>query len=237
GPQEVPGESQARGWVERTIGRWQGRLDRSEGWFARLARRVRRNLERFVGRDEPLLRGLRKTDSVVIHHPQSWTQDQASTAWSAYIRQRKRHHAIWLVVNAVLGVPLVALAVLPGPNLVGYWFAYRVACHTLALLGIQKALGRRFEVWFRPDPTLEDALENLGPEHLAKVAHACGLRGLDVFLLDGLPHRPVEPRRHLTDDPARSLQDRGHEGPVSDPSTTRSNRSPGDGREVGRCGS
>ncbi len=240
GPVKLADDVHPKGWLESTLGRLQGRFARSKGWFARSAKRIRKVLERFVGRDEPLLRGLRNTDSIVIHHPASWAQDQARSAWMAFLHTRKRHHALWLLLNAVVARALVLLAVLPGPNLVGYWFAYRVACHGLALLGIRKALGGHFSLWFHSEHALNDPLEHARPDQVANLAAHCGLKGLDVFLLDALPPRTVEPKPDFPDDPASSLHERDDSAqvrPDADSSASRPNGRPGAGREVGPCGS
>lgn len=241
GPEEVSDRSEEgapRGWVERKGRQWRDWLEHSDSRTARWARRVRGFLERFVGRDEPLLRGLRKTESVMIHHPESWTRDQAREAWVAYIQKRRRHHGLWLALDALMGVPSILLAALPGPNVVGYWFAYRVACHALALLGIRKVLGGRFSVWFCPEPVLDDPLDRASPENLARLAADRGLKGLDVFLLEGWPRQTVEPDRRFPKDSASALQgDGAGQAPEgSDLAASGPDGSPGAGREVGRCG-
>lgn len=243
GPREVATEPEASGstrWSDRIVSRWRHRLDHSDGWVARSARRVWKELQRFVGRDEPLLRGLRKTDSIVIHHPASWTRDEALAAWVAYVKARRTHHALWLLINAVIAPLTIVLAVLPGPNLVGYWFVYRLACHALAFLGIRKALNGRVSIWFSPEPGLDEPVQHASPDHLAQLATDCGLQGLDVFLLDGLPNLAWKTDPDFEPDPARPLHDtddRGQPRPGPTPTASRPDRSPGLGREVDRCGS
>src|SRR4029077_14650039 len=70
-----------------------------------------------------------------------------SDASAAAVRQRllahaRRHHGWWLVMNAA-GVAVTAILVLlPGPNLIGYYFAFRVIGHYLSWRGARQALDR-----------------------------------------------------------------------------------------------
>ena len=51
------------------------------------------------------------------------------------LRRDHDRHRIWLVVNTVLLVLSAVLALVPGPNLVAYYFAFRVVGHWLSMRG------------------------------------------------------------------------------------------------------
>jgi len=56
------------------------------------------------------------------------------------LAEASRHHGRWLVVNLV-GVAVTAvLVLLPGPNLIGYYFAFRVVGHFLSWRGARQGL-------------------------------------------------------------------------------------------------
>ena len=59
--------------------------------------------------------------------------------WRNYLTRQWRRHFFWLGFNAVIAPISVILAILPGPNLIGYWFAYRAVHHVIVVWGINRA--------------------------------------------------------------------------------------------------
>ncbi len=173
-----------RGWFERKSRQWSKTIHEKEGGFGGALKRLWNWLQRFVGPDEPLLRGLRKVRSITLHHPASMASEAARTAWLDYLKQRWRHHVIWLSVNLVLA-PVIGIGLwwLPGPNVFGYWFTYRAICHSLALFGIQRAQAKEVTTSFFPLEPLDIHLDQADSERLTRLAESCGLNGLDVFLV------------------------------------------------------
>ncbi len=104
---------------------------------------VWKRLHRLVAPDEHLLRRLRRAGSLAIDHPLRLTTDQVGLLWDDLLKARARRHRFWLVVDGVLAAPAALLALLPGPNLIGYWLLYRAIVHLLAFLGARS--GRRME--------------------------------------------------------------------------------------------
>jgi hypothetical protein len=139
GEDEAPHGTGFRAWVHRTYHRFQDATERSESGVGRQTRRLFDWLRRFVSPDEPMLRRLRRAEEIRLHHPSTMAPDEARSAWDAYLSGRRRHHVLWFVVDLVVSALTIPLAVLPGPNVFGYWFVYRAACHALALLGIRRA--------------------------------------------------------------------------------------------------
>ncbi len=58
--------------------------------------------------------------------------------WRDYLARQRRRHFFWLGFNAVIAPISVILAILPGPNLIGYWFAYRAVHHVIVVWGITR---------------------------------------------------------------------------------------------------
>ena len=62
------------------------------------------------------------------------TSEQAMTLIRRILHRDYERHKVWLVVDSVGLVLSTLLVVLPGPNVVGYYFAFRVVGHWLFTL-------------------------------------------------------------------------------------------------------
>ena len=186
GPEAVGGEGEAAGgWLVRKYRRWKAELQHAESGAGRWARRLWGWLQGFTLLDESLLQRLRGASAIAIHHPAAMPVEEARALWGRYLAHRARRHLFWLTVNALICPLTVLLAPLPGPNVVGYWFVYRAACHLLIVLGIRRA--RRRPVGFHPSAAL-DAPVHEG-EAAARIAAAHGLAALPSFLERAAPRR------------------------------------------------
>ena len=121
------------------------RLARGRDWL------VRRVVESIA--EQRTLWSLRGVTSAALVYP-----DDLSSASAAVVRERmlahsRRHHGRWLLANLAGSTATVVLFLLPGPNLIGYYFAFRVIGHYLAWCGARQALDRTS--WHgRPEPAL-----------------------------------------------------------------------------------
>jgi hypothetical protein len=88
-------------------------------------------------------------------------------------RDSRRHHR-WLVIDTVGGLFSLLLMPLPGPNVLGYYFAFRIVGHLLAIRGARQGL--RIVSWdLRPS----DLLAELGRlEHLPEAERASRVRAI-----------------------------------------------------------
>lgn len=172
-----------RGWMARKLQTWQSAIGEAKGGFGGFVWRLGSWLQRFIGPDEPLLRGLRKAHAVHLHHPAGMPAERAREEWFRYLGGRKRHHLVWLLVNLLLSPVSLLLAPLPGPNFLGYWFVYRAACHTLALIGVQRARGKEVETSLVPNGALDLPLTRADARARAELASTCGLSDLEVYLV------------------------------------------------------
>ena len=170
------------GWFERTSRRAKSSFKHPKGRLARKSKQVWDWLQRRMHPDEPLLAALRSASAVAIHHHATLESDEARASWSAYLRRRRLRHWLWLVFNVLLSPVAILLTPLPGPNVIGYWFAYRAVRHLLILSGIRRALSGQVEASFHPVAGLDATVGPADREWLARTAARYKLRGLHDFV-------------------------------------------------------
>jgi hypothetical protein len=141
-----------RGRIERAAQRLHASLRQPKGRVTRAMKQTNDWLRRFVYPDEPLLSALRRARAIEVHHgPDPLAAGgEVRDVWLGYLRGRRRRHLAWFTVDALLSPLSLLLTPLPGPNVIGYWFAYRAVCHLLILVGIRRALSGRVEITFHP---------------------------------------------------------------------------------------
>ena len=144
----VPGRGGVRGWLVRKLHALKHAFHHPKSGLAQRMRRVWDWLRRRMHPDEPLLIHLRTAHAIEVHHPAALSTQEARDAWSDYLARRLRRYLPWLILNALLAPLTVLLVPLPGPNLVGYWIAYRAVRDLLAILGARRALSGRIETTF-----------------------------------------------------------------------------------------
>jgi len=117
--------------------------DRALGWVAqRIA-------------EQRLLWNLRRQTSAVAAHPQDMTFDQVLTLIRRALQRDYERHRVWLVVDLLGLIVSGPLALVPGPNVLAYYFAFRVVGHWLSMRGAAQGLHR--VTWAgRPCPPLAE---------------------------------------------------------------------------------
>jgi NAD(P)-dependent dehydrogenase (short-subunit alcohol dehydrogenase family) len=151
-----------------------GRLGRLKGWVLRwIADRIA---------EQRLLWHLRTCVSAVLVYPADLSADEAMRTLLEELRRDADRHLRWLIVNAVLLVLSGVLAIVPGPNLIAYYFAFRVVGHYLSIRGARHGL--RAVAWTTEvSPVLRDLRTAL---HLEPEARHGRLRDIATRL--DLPH-------------------------------------------------
>jgi hypothetical protein len=135
--------------AERGDGAPPGRLARARDW---LVRRIAESIA-----EQRTLWSLRRVASASFVHPSNLSSESAAAIRERLLAHACRHHGWWLTAN-VVGVAVTAILILlPGPNLVGYYFLFRAIGHFLSWRGARRALDH---VSWKPRP--EDALAELG---------------------------------------------------------------------------
>jgi hypothetical protein len=110
---------------------WLGRIqDRSLQWIAqRIA-------------EQRLLWNLRRETAAVAVHPPDMTFEQVSALIRRTLQRDYERHRLWLVIDALGLIVSGLLMLIPGPNVVAYYFAFRVVGHWLSMRGAVQGLHR-----------------------------------------------------------------------------------------------
>jgi Mitochondrial K+-H+ exchange-related len=90
--------------------------------------------------EQRLLWNLRRERAVVAVHPRDLTFDQTLTLIHRVLQRDYERHRVWLVVDTLLLVGSIPLTLLPGPNVIGFYFAFRVMGHWLSIRGALQGL-------------------------------------------------------------------------------------------------
>jgi hypothetical protein len=155
-----------------------GRLARARHWI------VRRIADSIA--EQRTLWSLRDLTSASFVYPSHLPDASAAAIRNRLLARARRHHGSWLLAN-VMGVAVTAILVLlPGPNLIGYYFAFRVIGHFLSWRGARRGL--EVTVWTgRAEPMLTDLgrLASLSRAErcgeVAEIAARLGLPQLEAF--------------------------------------------------------
>jgi hypothetical protein len=108
--------------------------------------------------EQRLLWNLRRESSVVAAYPEDLSLDQALTLIRRTLQRDYERHRLWLVVDSILLILSGLLAILPGPNIIAYYFAFRVVGHWLSMRGASQGL-QRIEWTGRPCEPLAELRE------------------------------------------------------------------------------
>ena len=154
-----------------------GRLARARDW---MVRRVAQSIA-----EQRTLWLLRDATTASFVHPSELSAASAADIRARMLAHARRHHGWWLMLNLVGVAVTAALAILPGPNLVAYYFALRAVGHALSWRGARQARDRI--TWrVRADP----ALTELGRlAHLSRDERAARVAGIAADL--HLPRLPA----------------------------------------------
>ena len=185
-PAESPAHTGLRGWAERRLRRLEQRWTHSRGTAARWGRAVWSWLHSRTHPDEPLLGRLRSASAITLHHPASMDADIASDVWAHLLDRGWRRHLPWFIIDTLVAPLTIVLVPLPGPNLIGYWVAYRAIHHLLILAGIRRVRRRHVETTFLSVEALNPSIAIDEPE--LALAIGCDPSALREFL----EHRGVE---------------------------------------------
>jgi Mitochondrial K+-H+ exchange-related len=110
------------------------------GLWPRLRSRGLRWLAEHVAEQRVLWRLQGRTD-VRVFHPDDLDSARALALIHESLRADASRHGRWLGLDAVLLLLALPLTPLPGPNVLGYYFAFRVVGHFLSIRGARQGLG------------------------------------------------------------------------------------------------
>jgi hypothetical protein len=147
GPEQAP-----HGFLRRLVHRFRemiaeaererrhGNRERSpRGWASRLRARTMRWVAESIA-EQRLLWHLRGQTAACLYFPDDLELPRAVSILRQQLGRDFDKHRFWLAID-LLGLAASGLVMLvPGPNLVAYYFAFRVVGHYLSLRGAKKGL-------------------------------------------------------------------------------------------------
>ncbi len=152
---EAPEHAASRGWRRRLFDHFTTLVGAVEaarhGAAERRASRTRRTLPARVRdrvvcwlaekiAEQRLLWHLRSQHAVTAWFPDDLGEPEASSLVRQMLRADADRHSRWLLVDAVGLMASLVLIPIPGPNLVLYYFAFRVVGHYLSRRGARHGL-------------------------------------------------------------------------------------------------
>jgi hypothetical protein len=199
-----PGEDEAeadadapdegRGWFRGLVRRFREALREAEAerhnrthdaappttLVGRLQRRTMRWIVEKVA-EQRLLWHLRTADAVLAAVPDDLADDEAGRIIRDGLQRDADHHLKWLVIEGLALVLSVALVLIPGPNVIGYYLMFTVVGHYFSMRGARRGL--REVRWTRQPSAELSALRlaaTLAPAQRADRVHEIATRlGLD----------------------------------------------------------
>jgi hypothetical protein len=182
-------ENQSEDRLRRFIGWLQSHRFSLISWLGRVLHSGRGYYMRLETRLDPVERILKAMDSAeryTIFYSTAWDEQRARRHLVARIRRQRGKHAFWCVIDFVVSVAALAIAFLPGPNVVGWYPFLRSLSHYRAFCGTRAMLRSR-EIAFKGLPELRTLEENLqAPGFNRKRIHAVAenlkIGGLEQFL-------------------------------------------------------
>jgi Mitochondrial K+-H+ exchange-related len=127
------------------------------GWFERLKRRGFRFIAESIA-EQRLLWHLRRQHAAVVVHPEDLAGDAALAIVRPALQADFEKHRRWFLIDGILVVLSALLILVPGPNVLGYYFAFRVVGHYFSMRGARQGLDR--VAW---TTRASDALSDLRP--------------------------------------------------------------------------
>ena len=172
----------------------QARSDGGDPSRGRLRRAITRKLAEAVA-EQRLLWHLRRQSEARLHHPDDMPAEAALEQSRAIITADRDKHRKRYIINGILLVASAPLALVPGPNVLAYYFAFRTVGHFLSKRGADQGLSS--VTWTAtPSPPLT-ALRQVLPlaateraRHVEEIAARLGLQRLSLFV-SGVADRPA----------------------------------------------
>jgi len=201
-PEEVAAgavpQTKGHGWIARQVDRFRDMLTEAER--ARLRResgeaddgtglwkKIMRKVAEAVA-EQRLLWSLRHQSEAEVRHPDDMTSAQALQEVKAEFTRDVSRHLRWAIVDGVLMIGTAILfTLIPGPNLIAWYFTFRAIGHFLSWRGARRGL-MQVEWKTAPCAPLSDvrrALELPGQERrerLCEIGESLGLKHLAGFV-------------------------------------------------------
>ena len=90
--------------------------------------------------EQRLLWRLRNESALVLHYPDDISEAEATVHARAELQREADRHMKWIIIDGLLFAASGALALVPGPNVIAYYFGFRLVGHYLSRRGAKHAL-------------------------------------------------------------------------------------------------
>ncbi|PYR78814.1 MAG: hypothetical protein DMF86_04950 [Acidobacteria bacterium] len=151
-----------------------------------LAARVKRRIMRWVAEsiaEQRLLWLLRRQHEAAFVYPDDLSETHAREILRRQLNRDFERHRFWLAIDALGLIASAALTLLPGPNVIAYYFAFRIGGHYLSVRGARQ--GIRNVTWHARGSAPLSALRGITaePPHAreARVHEVANLLHLEHF--------------------------------------------------------
>lgn len=139
---------------EAEAARHQKAIEEPKTFFGRMHKRMMRWIAERIA-EQRLLWHLRKADAATLHVSSDLLPQDAEWLMRESMKRDAEFHRNRLIPHTLLLILSAAVAVVPGPNVLGYLFTFTVVGHFLAWRGAVNALTR--VAWtVKPNPALTD---------------------------------------------------------------------------------
>lgn len=151
-PDEPDGTEPPEGFFKRMVHRFRetiaeaererhhGRRDNEPaGWMSRVKRRTLRWVAESIA-EQRLLWHLRRQDAATFFYPDDMPEAAAVSERARHLRADFDKHRFWLIIDSLGFIASGVLVLVPGPNLLAYYFAFRIVGHYLSLRGARQGL-------------------------------------------------------------------------------------------------
>ena len=109
------------------------------GMIGRFKRRSMRWVAESIA-EQRLLWRLRRIEAARLLHPDDITSEQAHALMRKHLSRDFEKHRFWLAIDSLLMIASGLLILVPGPNIIGYYFAFRVVGHFFSVRGARNGL-------------------------------------------------------------------------------------------------
>ena len=145
-PGTPPGQEDGRfrRWAHSASVQWQqlveaARRRRPRGRLAEWRDAVVCRLAETIA-EQRTLWALRTRTEATLRYPATIAVERARSAVDKALSHARRHHQRWFIIDLVLFVSSVVFFFIPGPNLVAYYFAFRLIGHLQSWRGARQAM-------------------------------------------------------------------------------------------------
>jgi len=114
-------------------------LPQDAGWVARTNARVMRWVAESIA-EQRLLWHLRRQTDACLYYPDDLTEPDATGRLRVQLGRDRDRHRRWLAIDSVAFVLSGLLMLLPGPNVLAYFFGFRLVGHYLSMMGARRGL-------------------------------------------------------------------------------------------------